>query len=162
MGLFDRFKKQKKEKGKAVDKKKREKDDELKKKQFMSVPSAGVTEKEKPKKTAVESKKKGAPPKQRKENTKNAYKVLLKPIISEKATALGQFNQYVFMVAPQANKIEIKKAIKNLYGVSARKINIINQTGKKVRYGRSEGRTKNWKKAIIILNEGEKIDAYGT
>ena len=161
MGLFDRFKKPKA--GKRIpDKKKREKEEELKKKQFMAVSGVSAPEKEKPKKTESEVKKKEVVKKLKKEDTKNAYRILSKPIISEKATALGAFNQYVFMVAPQTNKIEIKKAVKNLYGVFPRKVNIMNISGKEVRYGRTEGKTKNWKKAIVILNEGEKIDVYGT
>jgi large subunit ribosomal protein L23 len=162
MGLFDRFNKPKSEKKKYVDKKKKQREEDLKKKQFMAVSGAPMPEKEIPKKVGGEPRKKEEVKKPRKEDTKNAYKVLLKPIISEKATALGASNQYVFMVAMLANKIEIKKAVKNLYGISPRKVNIINQSGKKVRYGQTEGKTKNWKKAVVILHQGDKIDFYGT
>jgi large subunit ribosomal protein L23 len=161
MGLLDRFKKPKADK-KVIDKKKKEKEEELKKKQFMAVSGAPIPEKEKPKKLEGETKKKEEVKKPKKEDTKNAYKVLLKPIISEKATAHSAFNQYVFLVSSRTNKIEIKKAVKNLYGVSPRKVNIMNISGKGVRYGRTEGKTKNWKKAIIILHEGQKINVYGT
>ena len=68
------------------------------------------------------------------------------------------FGQYVFEVSPRANKIEIRKAIKKVYNVEPIKINVIRVAGKKIRYGRTEGRTKNWKKAVITLAPGQKIE----
>ena len=89
-----------------------------------------------------------------------AYKHLIRPVISEKASGLGMYNQYIFEVAPKSNKVEIKKAIENLYGVKPIKINISNMRGKNVRRGRNVGRLRNWKKAIITLKQGDKIDVY--
>jgi len=89
---------------------------------------------------------------------KIAPKILIKPIITEKATALGALNKYVFEVASRANKIEIKKAIKELYNVEPIEINILKVKGKLVRYGKARGRTKNWKKAIVGLKKGQKIE----
>lgn len=89
-----------------------------------------------------------------------ASKILVRPVITEKATALGQNNKYVFEVAPGANKAEIKKAIEEVYGVRPVKINIVPVRGKEVRYGRARGKTKAWKKAIITLKEGERIELY--
>ncbi|MGC9049085.1 MAG: 50S ribosomal protein L23 [Patescibacteria group bacterium] len=89
---------------------------------------------------------------------KIAHRILIKPIITEKATGLETLNKYVFEVSPRTNKIEIKKAIKELYNVEPLKIQIINIKGKFVRYGRARGKTKNWKKAIVTLKRGEKID----
>jgi len=94
----------------------------------------------------------------KKENTGNAYKVIMKPLITEKGSYLGANNQYLFEVASKTNKVEIKKAIFKVYGVTPLKINIMNVAGKKIRYGRTEGKTKNWKKAIITLPQGQKID----
>ena len=88
--------------------------------------------------------------------TKIASRVLIRPIITEKATQTQ--NCYVFEVLPSANKIEIKKAIKELYNVEPIKINMVCMHGKKVRYGRSSGRTKNRKKALVFLKEGAKIE----
>ena len=88
--------------------------------------------------------------------TKIASRVLIRPIITEKATQTQ--NCYVFEVLPSANKIEIKKAIKELYNVEPIKINMVRLRGKKVRYGRSLGRTKNRKKALVFLKEGAKIE----
>ncbi len=93
-----------------------------------------------------------------KEDTGNAYRVLLKPLVTEKGSLLGMYNQYVFQVAPRTNRSEVRKAIRKLYGVDPIKVNIINVRGKKIRYGRSEGLTKAWKKAIITLAAGQKIE----
>ena len=80
------------------------------------------------------------------------------PLITEKGSYLSSTNQYVFAVAPQTNKIEVRKAIRKVYGVDPIKVNIMNFSGKKVRYGRTEGRTKAWKKAVITLAQGQKIE----
>jgi large subunit ribosomal protein L23 len=90
----------------------------------------------------------------------NAYKVLVKPLITEKATEIGAFNKYVFEVDKNANKIEIAKAINEVYGVKPLDINIIRMKGKKVRYGRTLGKKKDWKKAIVTLEEGKSIKIY--
>jgi len=94
------------------------------------------------------------------ENTKNAYKVLVKPLVTEKGAYLAQENKYLFEVYRSTNKVEIKKAIQALYGVSAIKVNIISKDGKKVRYGKTEGRTKKTKKAIVTLKAGQSIQVY--
>lgn len=89
-----------------------------------------------------------------------AFKALVKPLISEKASVLGGENKYVFAVARDTNKVEIAKAIEEVYGVKPLKVNIIKVLGKKVRYGRMSGRRKNWKKAVITLPKGESIKVY--
>lgn len=90
----------------------------------------------------------------------NAYKILIKPLITEKASDLGIINKYMFEVAKNANKIETAKAIKEVYGVKPISVNIINMKGKKVRYGKTVGKKKDWKKAIITLKKGENIKIY--
>jgi len=95
-----------------------------------------------------------------KEDTKNAYRVLLKPLITEKGTYLGAHQKYVFAVSLRTNKVEVKKAIEALYGVRPVAVNIVNLSGKNVRYGRSRGRTKDKKKAIITLAKGQSLDIY--
>ena len=90
----------------------------------------------------------------------NAYKVLLEPVVTEKATDLVQFGKYCFKVAPKANKMEVAKSIMNVYGVKPIKVNFIKQKGRKTRYGRTQGRTKGYKKAIISLSPGDKIELY--
>ena len=88
------------------------------------------------------------------------HEILIKPLVTEKVTDLAGQNKYAFVVKNSCNKIEIKRAIKNIYGVEPIKINTLNMQGKNVRYGRTQGRTKNWKKVIITLKEGEKIELY--
>jgi len=92
--------------------------------------------------------------------TGQAYRFLLKPIISEKATVGAADGKYTFDVSMDANKVAIKKAILEVYGVEPTEVNIINQRGKTVRFGRKHGRTKNIKKAIVTLRKGDSIKLY--
>lgn len=96
-------------------------------------------------------------PKVKKEDTGQAYHVLIRAHITEKASYLAGANQYVFDVEPHANKIEITKAIHKLYGVTPVKVTVMNVRGKDVKYGRSQGRTKGWRKAMVSLPAGQKI-----
>ncbi|MBT4349880.1 50S ribosomal protein L23 [bacterium] len=89
-----------------------------------------------------------------------AYRVLVRPIISEKATLANSISKYIFEVAVTANKIEVKKAIEEVYGVSPKAIHMINARGKFVRFGRKTGHTKNTKKAIVTLKKGDSITIY--
>lgn len=86
-----------------------------------------------------------------------AYQILLRPVISEKGTALAGKGRYVFAVARSANKSEIKKSIQKVYDVQVRAVKIVKMPAKARRYGRSRGATSPWKKAIITVNAGEKI-----
>jgi len=95
-----------------------------------------------------------------KKNPELTSRILIKPLITEKATNLGVENKYIFEISSKANKIEVKKAIQSLYGVEPIKVNIINMGGKEVRYGKTQGQTKNTKKAIVTLKEGDKIDIF--
>ncbi|MGI6636897.1 MAG: 50S ribosomal protein L23 [Minisyncoccales bacterium] len=87
-----------------------------------------------------------------------AWKTIVKPHISEKATDLEKENRYVFEVTENANKIEVKKAIKELYGVNPLSVNIIKLPKKKKRLGRYTGWKKGFKKAVVQLKKGERID----
>jgi len=80
--------------------------------------------------------------------------------LSEKASLLGEkHNQYVFRVDPRANKIQIKQAIEEIFGKKVVRVNTAQYAGKKKRERRADfGRRPHWKKAIITLAEGEKID----
>ena len=91
--------------------------------------------------------------------------ILLKPIVTEKMTGLGEdLNRYGFIVAKDANKVEIKKAVEKMYGVSVESVNTMRYGGKmKSRFTKSgviSGKTKSYKKAIVTLAEGEVIDFY--
>jgi large subunit ribosomal protein L23 len=80
--------------------------------------------------------------------------------LTEKASLLGEkHNQYVFRVDPRANKLQIKKAIEELFGKKVVRVNTSQYGGKKKRERRADfGRRAHWKKAIVTLAEGEKID----
>jgi len=89
-----------------------------------------------------------------------ATKILIKPLVTEKAATISALRQYVFAVAPSANKSEIKKAVRALYGVEPTSVNVARVSGKQGRFGRSLGQRKNWKKAIVTLKEGQSISLY--
>lgn len=90
----------------------------------------------------------------------DAYKILQRPMVTEKAFNLsGALNQYVFEVSDESTKNEIKKTIQDLYGVRVSRVNIMNVAGKKRRVGQHEGFRPGYKKAIVFLPEGEKIEA---
>ena len=89
----------------------------------------------------------------------NAYKILQKPMVTEKSVNLSSNqNQYIFMVALSATKNEVRKVIQDLYGVHVLRVNMINTMGKKRRVGAHEGFKPGFKKAIVFLAEGEKIE----
>ena len=90
----------------------------------------------------------------------SAYRVVINPTISEKATFLSAENKYVFEVYKDVDKKQVKQAVMDIYGVEPIKINIINVLGKERRYGRYSGRTKNRKKAIVTLKQGQNIQVY--
>ncbi len=105
------------------------------------------------------SKKKPATKKLKKE-TGFAYRYLVRPVVSEKATYLSASGKYVFEVSGDANKRTVMIAIEKLYDVKVKSINIMKVKGKTRQVGRTVGTTPSWKKAIITLNEGEKIEVF--
>lgn len=92
--------------------------------------------------------------------------ILIKPILTEKQTAISEKfpNRYGFRVAPTANKVEIKNAIEQIYGVKVEDINTMNYAGKRksrfTKAGVVSGKTPAYKKAIVTLKEGEVIDFF--
>lgn len=90
-----------------------------------------------------------------------AYRILAKPLISEKASRQQTSNnQYFFIVAKNANKIEIAKAVQSAYGIKPVSVNVIRMEGKTSRRGRTAGKRKDWKKAIVTLPKGKTIALY--
>ena len=86
-----------------------------------------------------------------------SYDVIIRPIITERSMAGAAEKKYVFEVAPTAGKIEIKKAVEEIFGVKGAKVNTMNVPGKAKRLGAARpGRTKDWKKAIVQLTEDSK------
>ena len=85
--------------------------------------------------------------------TKLAHDIILKPIITEESMMGTAFKKYTFKVAKDANKAEIKSAIEEVFGVKVAKVNTMNCKGHLRRYGRYQGYTPAWKKAIVTLTE---------
>ena len=94
----------------------------------------------------------------RKDKINSAYRILKAPHITEKATNLNSQNKYVFKIMPRANKHEVKQAIRDLYGVKVKEVRIINAPAKRKRLGKTEGWQTGYKKAIVNLAEGDKIE----
>ena len=95
--------------------------------------------------------------------------IIIRPILTEKISIMGEeMGKYAFVVAPDANKIEIKKAVEDRFDVKVLDVTTMNRKGKvksmTVRSGgrviRTEGRRSNWKKAIVTLAEGNRIDFF--
>jgi large subunit ribosomal protein L23 len=154
MSFLDRFKKKEEKKSKQNEAKVSEAKKQIKEKKTLK-PKSEVA-------SAPALKEKVVPrvAKTKKDDTKNAYRVLVAPVVTEKATDLVSKNKYVFEVAKFANKIEVKKAIKNVYGFAPLGVRIINVRGKNVISGRMSGKRSGWKKAIVTLKKGDKIEIY--
>lgn len=89
-------------------------------------------------------------------------KVLLAPHISEKSTTVADANQqFVFKVIPDANKLEIKKAVELMFDVKVDTVQVANVKGKRKRFGQIAGRRADWKKAYVKLQPGQDIDFAG-
>jgi large subunit ribosomal protein L23 len=93
-------------------------------------------------------------------NFDGAFRTLVKPLVTEKATELSAQNKYAFVVNTVANKIEVAKAVYAVYGVKPLNVNIISMKGKTLTRGRIKGKRKDWKKAIVTLKKGESIKIY--
>ena len=87
---------------------------------------------------------------------KTAQDIIIKPIITENSMSAQEFKKYTFKVAKSANKIEIAKAVEELFGVKVAKVNTISVRCRFKRMGRNEGYKPDWKKAIVTLTEGSK------
>ncbi len=89
----------------------------------------------------------------------DAHAVIKKPVLTEKSSGMSEReNKYSFHVARNANKIDIKKAVESLFRVKVICVNTITMRGKKKRVRHRIGKTPDWKKAIVTLNKGEKIE----
>lgn len=154
MGLLDKFRSQwdQRRQKKGAPKKHVVTPADEAKASFKAVPAAGQS-------AAKGSAKSEAPKKrERRSTTGAAPRVLLRPLVTEKSTRLQGQQKYLFAVDRGANKVEIRRAVRALYGVDPVRVNVQNLDGRVVRYGRSVGRTSAWRKAIITLKAGQKID----
>jgi large subunit ribosomal protein L23 len=89
-------------------------------------------------------------------------KIIIQPIVTEKAERLrASQNQYSFRVKADINKIEIRRAVVKLFNVKVEKVRVMNYLGKPKRMGVFSGKRSDWKKAIVTLKKGEKIESLG-
>mgnify|MGYP000364868426 FL=1 len=89
------------------------------------------------------------------------YKIVKKPLVTEKGTVmLGEGNRVTFKVHLDANKIEIREAVQKIFSVTVLQVNTQVVRGKRKRFGKAMGQTKSWKKAMVQLKEGDKIEIF--
>lgn len=89
-----------------------------------------------------------------------ARDILIKPIITEKTTALMEERKYTFRVPLSATKVEIRQAVEQVFKVKVQAVNTMHYEGKMKRLGRTQGRRSDWKKAIVTLKPGETIELF--
>jgi len=147
MGIFDRFK---------------NKQEQLEEVQKSAPAASGTakttkTEKKSPKPTT----KQAAPVAPKKVNGKSVGKrVLVRPVVSEKSTHAVAQGKYTFVVTTDSTKVDIKQAVRALYGVEPTHVRVMNFEGKRVRFGRRLGRRSDWKKAVVTLPKGKTISVH--
>lgn len=90
----------------------------------------------------------------------NAHQIIIRPLITEKNTNLMALNKYSFQVDRSANKLQIKAAIEEIFKVSVTAVHTMNVRGKLRRRGMRYGYTADWKKAIVTLTEGDRIELF--
>lgn len=89
------------------------------------------------------------------------HKVLVKPLVTEKSMqALQDSNRVSFKVRRDVNKIQVRKAVEQIFEVTVESVNMVAVRGKKKRFGRNIGQSKDWKKAIVKLKAGDKIELF--
>ncbi|HTY25879.1 MAG TPA: 50S ribosomal protein L23 [Desulfomonilaceae bacterium] len=89
------------------------------------------------------------------------YQILRRPVVTEKSSTLkDENNQVIFEVDPRSNKSEIAKAVEKLFKVTVLEVRTQNRQGKLKRLGRHVGRRKNWKRAIVTLKQGDRVDFF--
>ncbi len=91
---------------------------------------------------------------------KDPNKIILKPVITEHSMDQAAEGKYSFRVAKDTNKFEIKDALEKIFKVKVIKVNVINVSGKERKRGKIIGKTSSWKKAIITLKKGDKIEIF--
>ncbi|MEW6752207.1 MAG: 50S ribosomal protein L23 [Candidatus Latescibacterota bacterium] len=85
-------------------------------------------------------------------------RIIQRPVITEKATRLREGNKYVFRVASEANKVEIRRAVESVFGVHVESVRTVSVPSKPKRQGLFQGRRAGWKKAYVTLRAGEAIE----
>lgn len=90
----------------------------------------------------------------------NPRDVLIRPLVTEKTTAMMQDNKYTFVVPLKANKVEIRQAVEQVFKVKVLNVNTIRVMGKTKRMGRTQGKRPDYKKAIVKLAAGQRIEFF--
>lgn len=150
MGIFDKLKKKKSDNEEVV-------------KEATQVEVAVPAKENKPKKAKTlkeETVSESKPAKGKTSLHSQSNKVLLRTLVSEKAAISEGRGVYTFVVANNTNKLEVKKAVKEIYGVNPEKVRMINVEGKNVRRGYLGGRRSDWKKAVVTLPKGKTINIH--
>ncbi|NMB45345.1 MAG: 50S ribosomal protein L23 [Firmicutes bacterium] len=86
--------------------------------------------------------------------------IIRRPVVSEQTMALMEQNKYTFVVDLNATKPQIREAVEQAFNVTVEKVNTMRVTGKKRRMGRYEGKRPDWKKAIVTVKEGQRIELF--
>ena len=89
-----------------------------------------------------------------------ARQIITRPVITERSFDMQEYNRFTFEVAKTASKIEIAKAVEEIFDVKVLKVNTVNVKSKKKRMRNIEGKTRTWKKAIVTLAEGDTIELF--
>lgn len=89
-----------------------------------------------------------------------ARDILIRPIVTEKSTALMEQGKYTFRVPLAATKIQIRRAVEQIFKVKVQAVNTMRYEGKLKRMGRTQGRRSDWKKAVVTLKPGEAIELF--
>ena len=90
----------------------------------------------------------------------DARDILIKPLVTEKTTALMEERKYTVRVPLAATKVEIRQAVEQIFKVKVQAVNTMRYEGKMKRLGRTQGRRSDWKKAIVTLKPGETIELF--
>ena len=96
----------------------------------------------------------------KKNSTPFADNIILHAVVSEKAARESARGVYAFMVEGTANKLSVKRAVREMYGIMPKKVRLMNQEGRRMRFGKTLGRQKDTKKAIVTLPEGKTISVH--
>ena len=91
---------------------------------------------------------------------RNPHDVLIKPVVTEKSSALMAEGKYTFRVDKDANKIEIKYAVETVFKVNVTDVRTMNMPGKMKRQGKTMGMTPEWKKAVVTLKPGQRLPIF--
>jgi large subunit ribosomal protein L23 len=90
----------------------------------------------------------------------NVNEVLIKPLITEKNTMLGAAGKYTFKIDRRANKVQVKEAVEAIFKVNVTAVNTITVPPKTRRVGRTVGKTQSWKKAVVTVQAGQRIEIF--